>query len=380
MLPTSCGSIELLGYPGHRFVPWLEGEDLNAASTQYEVLIDADPGQYSLPFHDDTDGTHVVRLFAHYRADAVQTTAYERMAEGLAKIGPDAVNDIPTLRTTPSIRKAAAQKISQLAIDSARPTIVVHPGSSGTYSHKRWMSDRFAETINELHLRTCANMVLVGSGWESGLLDSLCGSVKSPNCVRVALDWTLCELARLLDRAALFIGNDSGVGHLAAALGRPVVTVAGPTYPQFWAPMTDRALVTDPRGCCYRPDQCGVVCMKSISSTAVIGAAEALLHVSADNMTRASLDSIKVANDIDITKTGPDSMIMCSRRTNCPLSIERGSDFVLNFLKCVELSGSAKQVQSAVKDADVLLEQCFRNGIVLHATQKEELNEYVGRT
>jgi ADP-heptose:LPS heptosyltransferase len=46
----------------------------------------------------------------------------------------------------------------------------------------------------------------------------------------------LYELARWLAQARLFVGNDSGITHLAAAVGTPVLALFGPTDPAVWAP------------------------------------------------------------------------------------------------------------------------------------------------
>lgn len=53
----------------------------------------------------------------------------------------------------------------------------------------------------------------------------------------VARDWPLRLLGATLARAALFVGNDSGVAHLAAASGAPTLTLFGPTDPAIWAPV-----------------------------------------------------------------------------------------------------------------------------------------------
>jgi ADP-heptose:LPS heptosyltransferase len=46
----------------------------------------------------------------------------------------------------------------------------------------------------------------------------------------------LSELAKRLASARVFVGNDSGISHLAAAVGTPVVALFGPTDPRVWAP------------------------------------------------------------------------------------------------------------------------------------------------
>lgn len=53
----------------------------------------------------------------------------------------------------------------------------------------------------------------------------------------------LVELSRHLAAARLYLGNDSGVSHLAAAVGCPTVAVFGPTEPRVWAPRGARVKV-----------------------------------------------------------------------------------------------------------------------------------------
>jgi ADP-heptose:LPS heptosyltransferase len=54
--------------------------------------------------------------------------------------------------------------------------------------------------------------------------------------VVVAEDLTVRVLGAVLARAGVFVGNDSGVGHLAAAWGAPTVALFGPTDARTWAP------------------------------------------------------------------------------------------------------------------------------------------------
>ena len=58
----------------------------------------------------------------------------------------------------------------------------------------------------------------------------------------------LYELACWLARARVYIGNDSGITHLAAAVGTPVVAIFGPTDPAVWAPRGERVAVVGDRG------------------------------------------------------------------------------------------------------------------------------------
>jgi ADP-heptose:LPS heptosyltransferase len=61
--------------------------------------------------------------------------------------------------------------------------------------------------------------------------------------VLVAREWPVRVLAAALAEAGLFLGNDSGVSHLAAAVGTPTVALFGPTDPTVWSPIGPRVTV-----------------------------------------------------------------------------------------------------------------------------------------
>jgi ADP-heptose:LPS heptosyltransferase len=67
-------------------------------------------------------------------------------------------------------------------------------------------------------------------------------------CIRTAKplmaeNWPLIPTMSLIAHAAVFIGNDSGLTHLAAALGRPTVAIFGPTDPEVWGPRGEHVTV-----------------------------------------------------------------------------------------------------------------------------------------
>ncbi|MBU6409961.1 MAG: glycosyltransferase family 9 protein [Verrucomicrobia bacterium] len=75
---------------------------------------------------------------------------------------------------------------------------------------------------------------------------------------RVATPQTLSDLLRLIDAAGLFIGNDSGPGHLAATCGLPTFTIFGPQLPEWFAPTHPAAQWAGGKACPYKPcsDHC----------------------------------------------------------------------------------------------------------------------------
>lgn len=121
-----------------------------------------------------------------------------------------------------------------------RTKIVVHPFSGS--SMKNWPLERFEKLAQRLH----AEWAISPDG--SPMIDDL------------------YELACWLAHAKVYIGNDSGITHLAAAVGTPVVTLFGPMDPAIWAPRTSKSVVIK-----REP-------MDEISVDEVVAAAEHLLR------------------------------------------------------------------------------------------------------
>jgi len=133
------------------------------------------------------------------------------------------------------IRADAAARVQQvlanLPLDPGRPLVALAPSSSRRA--KDWPAARWQELVARLH--ESANLLLIGAGEHRQrhrpLAEASGGRVH---------DFTgatsLAELAALLARCDLFIAADSGPLHLAAALGRPVLGLYGPTDPQRHGP------------------------------------------------------------------------------------------------------------------------------------------------
>jgi hypothetical protein len=121
-------------------------------------------------------------------------------------------------------------------VDTSRYAIL-HAGSGS--ARKNWPAERWAEVIEKLPVGRDLPLVLtLGPAEETAapaLLDALEQRVPERQLV-LARELDLFQLAALLQGASLFLGNDSGVAHLAAGLGRPTVAVFGPTSPRVWRP------------------------------------------------------------------------------------------------------------------------------------------------
>ena len=122
-------------------------------------------------------------------------------------------------------------------LDSDSPVIVIHPGSPT--SLKRWPADRYARLANQLSQGYNARIVLVGGKGEKQIVRSIF-SLMNGHAIDLSGRTTLGQLAAVLQKADLFIGNDSGPMHLASASGTKVIGLFGPTSPERFAPYGKR--------------------------------------------------------------------------------------------------------------------------------------------
>ena len=119
-----------------------------------------------------------------------------------------------------------------LAECDERPLIALHPGSGSP--RKNWPVGRWVEMGRAL-LAHGVQLLIVGGEADEERIDVLREAWRdSP--VLVARHLPLPHLAAILARSRLFIGHDSGISHLAAAVGAKCVLLFGPTDPAVWAP------------------------------------------------------------------------------------------------------------------------------------------------
>ncbi len=111
--------------------------------------------------------------------------------------------------------------------------IGIHPG--GHYPSQRWPLEHHAALIGLLHEKRLGRVLLLGGESEAPLIAEICRRSRIAPPVFVSRD--LGGTAAVLARCRLFLGNNSGPLHLAAALGVPTVSFRGPTRAGRWTPL-----------------------------------------------------------------------------------------------------------------------------------------------
>ena len=120
------------------------------------------------------------------------------------------------------------------------PTVALHPGSGS--EKKNWPEAKWAGLIQQVIATTLWNLLLVGGEAEGERLRRLAAALPPARC-SIAQGLPLSELAKRIQSGAAFVGHDSGITHLAAAVGLPCVVLWADTLEEIWRPQGEPLVI-----------------------------------------------------------------------------------------------------------------------------------------
>lgn len=168
--------------------------------------------------------------------------ALPQMADRFAALAFPAGTALPPL-PRPALRSTAAQRqqlLSRLGLEAARPAVAFCPGAEYGPA-KRWPERHFAELARLLAARGYA-IWLVGSPKDHAVAETIAKDAPAL-CTNLCGKTDIAEAADLLAAAQLVVTNDSGLMHIAAAVGRPVIALYGSSSPEFTPPLAADARI-----------------------------------------------------------------------------------------------------------------------------------------
>lgn len=137
----------------------------------------------------------------------------------------------PLLPVGAGARETVRRRLAELGI-APGTFVLVHP--TATLPTKQWPEGRFAALADRLDQEHGRTVVFVAAPWEAGILESIARQARRRH--RFLYDLALRDLFALIEICRLYVGNDSGPLHAAAALGRPIVAVWGSSDHRAWHP------------------------------------------------------------------------------------------------------------------------------------------------
>jgi heptosyltransferase-2 len=166
----------------------------------------------------------------------------------------------PQLVPSSEARRMTAEFLAR-EVPGTGPLIVAHTGAGK--APNIWPAGHFIRVLQELQAELGARIVLTEGPSDAAIVEPIAAALESAARWRAPLD----ETFGLLAAAQLALCNDTGMAHVAAAIGTPTVVVFGPTDPARWKPPGDhvRAVSSPTR------------CVDDVEPEAVLDAARALL-------------------------------------------------------------------------------------------------------
>ncbi|WP_246681365.1 glycosyltransferase family 9 protein [Mesorhizobium sp. B2-3-14] len=204
-----------------------------------------------------------------------------RYLSPLEALGIDLRVTVPGLQPPPF---EAAKALALLGTHHIRPNafVAVHAGAS--FKGRQWQPERFAEAIDQIAAETGLGIVLVGGPGEGETAARIVAETATP-VVDLVGALSLETLLAVLEQARLFLGNESGPMHMAAAAGTPVVGLFGLTHPSRWGPVGVPSIALRPsmpcdcvaKDLCRRTDPSKACCVWRLEVKPVVEAAREIL-------------------------------------------------------------------------------------------------------
>lgn len=259
-----------------------QGELMRRLGIVDEVFPDEGSGWHQL--FSDSQGKHPLKLrpdpcqYAHVylfsaHEDSALACALRKTIRGNVTILPARPGASETLHASTLPFRAMGmvleerffQGLEQNRPESREKRFFVHPGSGSNL--KNWAPENFVALMEKIsRLAPWASWTVLEGPSDREAVGSLCRLWKGR--LEVSKPGALSFLASNLKEASLFLGNDSGVTHLAAFLGIPTLALFGPSDPRIWSPLGRRVNVASHQEDCQpchlfgRKEECKGPCRR----------------------------------------------------------------------------------------------------------------------
>ena len=207
-------------------VGWMRDPDGEVARTLSALGVERVVMAPVRPLGGNGEGTHVALAMAR-TLEPLRLGNPPQNVEELARC-------LPSFASTPAGAAAAEAVWTTLGLP-ARGVVALHPGSGG--AAKRWPAASFAEVANRLREDGCVPVVIEGPADAEPASEMMAAMAHTHQPPGIARNLSIEALAALLAKCGAYVGNDSGVSHLAAQVGIPTLALFGPTDPGVWGPI-----------------------------------------------------------------------------------------------------------------------------------------------
>jgi lipopolysaccharide heptosyltransferase II len=198
--------------------------------------------------------SHLARLLTH-RIQVRGIPSPEKVMQLVRGLGLKSgqTNYVGLLRLAEEDHRRAEELLEESQLRGDGPLVALAPGESDDRPYKSWDAGGFMEVAHRLVQRESARLVVVGAESDRAIGHKITARLGPRQAANLAGRTTPSQLAAILARCDLLIGIDSGPMHVAAAMGRPVVGLFGPTDPRQTGPLGGGHEVIFHRQPCWGP-------------------------------------------------------------------------------------------------------------------------------
>jgi hypothetical protein len=180
-----------------------------------------------------TDG-HNIHVSDFYRKQFVEQGGFDKLTAGeLSSQEHDSAVSMPLIRPTQADKLRGMEILAENGVMPTTKAIIMHPGSGG--AHKCWHLDNFLAVARMLEKEGTDSVFLLGPAEMERFGESTISCIREPG--KLLTDLPLSDVLAILSCSRGYLGNDSGITHLAAAVGIRTVAVFGPTDPAVYRPI-----------------------------------------------------------------------------------------------------------------------------------------------
>ena len=187
---------------------------------------------------------HVTDGRGLFLTTGIKVTDYERnkhrveyFLDIVRAIGCKIPRKRPSLRLHPEKRRFALDYLHKKGVSDSDFLVGIHPGASKP--PRAWSSERFGRLCERLYRELNAKIILFGGSDDKGRVSEIEANTKQRLITAVG-ETDLMQMAALIERCHIFVGNDSGIMHIAAIVKTPIVAIFGPGRPEKTGPLCAR--------------------------------------------------------------------------------------------------------------------------------------------
>ncbi len=237
-------------------------------------VITFDPRPFSR-YHDES---------CHYVNHAVTPHIIDHLLKPVLSLGitENCIDKIAKIYISEEEKVGAGYFLDKIGANNNRGAklVVIHPGSGSR--KKNWPLQRFIETAKYLLNNYNVKLLILSGPADEEIMSVMREGLKLEDVTFVE-SMQLKSLTAVLEQVDLFIGNDGGISHVAAAVGVPSLLIYGPTDPDIWAPRGSNVYIVRSRYKCAPciPETMGKcddqICLEWIELDTVISQIDGLL-------------------------------------------------------------------------------------------------------